>query len=204
MDICKLDFKIYSEKYSLFYKNAIKLNKLIEGTGDMMDKDFIASLCLAINNLDIDTATGWFLDRIGSFIGLKRPTTQLTVSEFGFYDVDFFDNSYYDDSGTLVTASIGDDLYRKLLKLKILDTTLNNSIENLNTKVKFAFGDGAVVVDNGDMTITYKITGLNNDELKLITELDLLPRPLGVSVANIQTNLYFYDTDYFDVAYFGA
>lgn len=153
-----------------------------------------------INWLDIDTATGIWLDIIGNIVQLpRRVPNVLTRSFFGFSDNPdsgaFGDLAiatvpgapFYDaNSSQYGEFEMDDETYRLMLKAKIaknnvavfMDSDDRISIQDV---IEQAFDGNAYAVDNKDMTLTLFVSpSVNKETLRLLIELDLLPTPIAV------------------------
>ena len=71
---------------------------------------------------NLDTASGWWLDRLGERLGVVRPSAPTSdADEFGFDAAGKpFDGFPLSDAERPVTAPIGDPLYRRILRARIV------------------------------------------------------------------------------------
>lgn len=170
---------------------------------------------------DFNTATGPQLDVIGQYIGFSRTiSTQIdryyftlvdyglpTVSESGFTDYSdselnsgssFYLYQYNNTSFTDLT----DDLYRPLLRLKIILNASPNTMQSIAEALWTNFGDELVCFDNRDMSILYLIKYNATNLAILAIDTGLLPKPMGVRISGVftiedPTNLFgFYEYEY--------
>lgn len=152
-------------------------------------------------NFDIDNAEGSVLDLIGRIVGLQRQVNDVVpITYFGF---DNNPNSAGFWSITTPTAEsatfyragqqeytpyqLQDPEYRNFLKIKIAKNTcspylVSDEKTSLQQVVFDAFDGRAYVVDNKDQTLSlYVSPAVSDDELRLILNLDILPRPITFS-----------------------
>ena len=163
---------------------------------------------------DLDNATGNRLDIIGSWVEMPRTIPfELEKTFFGFdgqTNTKGFSNKF---DPTVIGApfrdrfapghtdlQLNDDDYRFFIKCRIaknachafMITNNNNSIQDV---IKFMFPSGAFVDDTQRMRLVLYVFGdFDAQKLNVLRDLDLLPRPQGVSYSI--TNLP-------DVPYFG-
>lgn len=84
------------------------------------------------------------------------------------------------DNVTLTTQQ-----YRTLLIARLRLLSIRGTVEEINELLSFLFANygKAYVIDNHDMTITYKFNfNLTNLQLEILRHLTLLPRPAGVEM----------------------
>ncbi len=145
-----------------YYNSPNAVGEVSLGSERIYDLKVAADEVLA--NIDLDTATGDYLTKIGSIVGIKR-------TEPIFND---------------------DETYRFFVKLKIAQNTASAFLttdtgDGIQDVIKFAFGDMAYVVDNKDMSIDLYISNeFNLDVLRTIFNLRLLPKPQGVRYNNVK------------------
>ena len=144
----------------------------------------------ALNNLDIYTAQGYWLDLLGLIIGQGRDVPDaIPIQFFGFVDTPFalgFGEARFWDGQESLTASsiLADPEYRIVLLAKIgfnyADVTLTGITESLSIIFQT---DDLTVTNNGTANIDIFIgKTLTITEQNLINVLDLLPRAAGISV----------------------
>lgn len=149
------------------------------------------------NNFDIDNAEGAVLDLIGRIVGLSRQVNEVTpINYFGFDinpDASGFGSITNPDRPSATFFRVGqqthtplqlqDPEYRKFLKVKIAKNNcspflVSDDRVSLQQVVFDAFQGRAYVVDNKDQSLTLYVSPLvSDDELRLILNLDILPRP---------------------------
>lgn len=93
-----------------------------------------------------------------------------------------FENAGFGKSTGYRALSIDDA--RAVLLLRWFRLTMRPTVPNINTALEHVFGPGAaVVVDNGDMTMTYFFFSQPANNMRdLLNNTDALPRPAGVLV----------------------
>lgn len=160
--------------------------------------DFIESFGA---NFDIDNAKNTVLDLIGRIVGLPRQVNDIVpivffgfsnnVAAKGFSDkfnllrgsAPFF--SKFSPSRT--PYQLEDPEYRRFLKIKIAKNTcspylVSDDKQSLQQVVFDAFDGRAYVIDNKDQTLTlYVSPSVSEQDLRLILNLDILPRPITFS-----------------------
>lgn len=150
---------------------------------------------------DIDNASGKILDLIGRIVGLNRRVNSVVpVSFFGFSlnpNAKVFwsvsnpnrDSAPFFRIGQAVYTpyQLQDPEYRKFLKIKISKNTCSPYLASddkisLQQVVFDAFDGRAYVVDNKDQTLTlYVSPTVDETTLRLVLNLDILPRPITFS-----------------------
>lgn len=105
-----------------------------------------------LNERYLDTAIGVQLDGIGEIVGLSRPEKDIAVAGlFGFIDDDsalgFGTTTDLDIGGNFLslqsggaTAPIGDDLYRLLIRAKIIKNQTAMTVDDTLRLISFTFG----------------------------------------------------------------
>ena len=132
-------------------------------------------------NFDLDNAVGNQLDIIGQYIGVKRLLTFQPRYESPLL------NDYY---------------YRLLLKVRISQNNWDGTTAGIQKIWSGIFPDyGIEVVDNQDMTINIRITGLQNAfEHEIVHHGYIVPKPMGVLVNFMFVIPGFYDIDMYAAA----
>lgn len=155
---------------------------------------------------DIDLMTGVNLDTIGIIVGIDRIVTNVvTLSFFGFNG--FFYMTRFGEEGMLSIGSrfyeegesfsdttvLADPEYRMLIRSKITKNASRGTPEDIIWSLWYLVsGNEATtavsIIDNEDMTIEL---GVNRDltatEKAIITQMDILPRPVGVAITQVVT-----------------
>jgi len=152
------------------------------------------------DEFDVDQAYGDRLDKIGKIVGVSRSVSEV-VAKIGF---GFDDNSnargFADKYNSLDTSApfvekftpvytdlqLDDPTYRLIIKAKI---AVNNATAymvsddriSVQQVIQSAFKNRAWVVDNYNMSLDLYISPIYEGEyLRLINNLNLLPKPQGV------------------------
>jgi hypothetical protein len=159
--------------------------------------------------LDPSEMTGVNLDRIAEIVGTSRyvddaidliffgfegEPTSATFGEAGQPQI----GSRFYETGEIYeqTNVLGDPELRLLIGAQIIKNSSQATPEDILKSLSFLFGTNLVNVDdNGGMVFTVSIgVPLTNIQAKLLTTLDLLPRPAGVLLGGIvsyDANAYF-------------
>jgi len=162
-----------------------------------------------ITEFDIDQATGDRLDIIGKIVGVPRIVPAVIAKLFfGFDDninsttfadkfvevgglapfYDKFENPYDD-------YELTDGDYKQFIKAKINKnvarlTMVNDNFLSLQEAVNELFEGLAYITDGYDMSITlYVDPSINEETLRIIDSLDLIPRPMGVKLDVVEWNI---------------
>lgn len=142
-----------------------------------------------LNERYLDTAEGIQLDGIGDIVGLARPEKAADLAGiFGFYSdpdaLGFSTLSNPDVGGNFIsifstTVPIGDDLYRLLIRAKVIQNRIAMTVEETLDLVSFMFGGVSVeYTKTTSFEPNYKIYRvLTPFESSL---LDDLPKMLGI------------------------
>jgi Protein of unknown function (DUF2612) len=148
------------------------------------------------NIWDVNTAQGFGLDILGRIVGVSRfviESPQLAGGNwFGFENWMPFDQAPMLNGttgpGSNVPASIPDDMFRLMIKAKALANISGASASAINATLITLFPNRGptFVIDGLDMTIRYFFGfSLTTNELSVISQDGILPRPAGVQ-ASIQ------------------
>lgn len=119
--------------------------------------------------------------------GISVSTSSDGEDVWGFGDDDEqFDQAPF-SSGDHETVSLPLDYVRLALQLRYFQLTTSGTVTQINAFFKYLLknqdGKQIIVVDNHDMTITYRLNFTPDAYLEFImNNLDLLPRPAGVEV----------------------
>jgi hypothetical protein len=125
------------------YKNTERLNELLNGIFTEFGKVSNGNL---EEFLDIDKASGLWLDRLGLYLNYQRP--YYYENAFGYDDasVGYDDENYgYDDLG----RPVSDEVFRILIKAEIFRRNSSLTEEQLRTLLKFATNCYKVKFDSG-------------------------------------------------------
>lgn len=150
---------------------------------------------------DIDNAMTDQLDIIGRIVVLPRQVNAVIPRTFFGFDgnqyakgfADRFDNTrdgapFYDRfEPPFLPQTLNNEQYRRFLKAKVLTNNAIGTLAKRDDKIsvqeaiQVIFNGRAYVVDNQDMTATLFVNQtVNEDELRLIMNLNLIPKVLGV------------------------
>ena len=142
---------------------------------------------------DITTAQGFGLDIWGRILNVPRiyPIAQGIYFGFAEQETQFTFAYPYNQgvffSGTPETTNyaLTDEVYRRLLLSKAYANILDGGSYSINRLLQLMFpGRGnAYVVDNNDMSMTYKFEfALTQVDLTLVQNAGILPRPAGIVI----------------------
>ena len=154
------------------------------------------------NAFNIDTAVGAQLDILGKYIGINRfyQGQNLLPSAFGFVSYGntaastqkgFSNYTDFDtkDGYTLAykdvlsgNLGLGDDDYRVILKLKILQNTNDHSHKSIDDGLAMFFGDSVRADSSGDMTMDYFVPSDLTAIMSTAIQKKVLPKPMGVGI----------------------
>ena len=141
---------------------------------------------------DLDQATGDRLDKIGKIVGISRIVEGGVAKKFFGYDagvniLGYDEGRYFVEGDDLYTDSeLTDGQYRVFIKAKISKNNASAILvaderDGLQQVIRFLFDGGAYVTDNQDMTLNlYVSSDVPEDDLILIIQADLIPRPQAV------------------------
>lgn len=153
------------------------------------------------DQFDIDKATGYSLDLIGKIVNVSRSVNTVVAKiGFGFEEnpnsrgfADKFNNidisAPFQDKFTsgFTSLQLDDITYRLIIKTKIAVNNVTAYIVNdektsIQDVINSAFDGEAWVIDNYDMSLTlYVPPALETERLRLIKELNLLPKPQAIN-----------------------
>jgi len=144
------------------------------------------------NQFDLDVATGDRLDKIGKIVGISRIVEGGAAKKFFGYlgalnVLGYDDGRYFVEGDDLYTDSeLTDGQYRLFIKAKITKNNVSaimvdDERSGLQSAIQSLFNGEAYVIDNQDMSLNLYISSdLNTDDLTLIIQADLLPKPQAV------------------------
>lgn len=161
--------------YVTAFLNQLSQGTLKEGQNNPITNSGIVNCYLQANELFIlNTAVGAQLDVIGQLVGINRKLPTASAN---------------------ITNPLTDDIYRMLIKAKILKNNWDGTFSGINNILHQLFPDYPwELIDNQDMTITLNSIYENiTDEVKdLITLGYIIPKPSGVKINyNIQNSKAF-------------
>lgn len=177
----------YAQTVISQYANSPILLQLIDNMAQYIDPTARLNEFFALV-WDIDTAQGWGLDVWGRILGVGR-ILQVPIGEYlGFVQQDeaetFDHGPFYGGGTTTANFPLSDNLYRRLLLAKALANITDGSIPSINQILINLFpGYGnCYVIDNLDMTMVYRFTGILSDtDSTIAVQSGVLPKPAGVS-----------------------
>jgi hypothetical protein len=170
------------------YSNSPSINYLIDGFNLAIDP---TPLYAAFYDVmwNVDTAQGEGLDNWGRIVGVPRFLEIIEEQSFFGFDLSpdpqdftpFNDAPFYSASNELAGYKVSDPVYRQMIKAKAYANIGQTNVWSLNRFLALMFsGRRAYVVDNADMSLTYKFEfALTSIELSIVTTTTLLPRPTG-------------------------
>lgn len=164
-----------------------------------------------INDFDVDTAVGKQLDIVGQWVGISRILKEELIGVYFTWDVDDlgWDSGVWQspddpDSGLIV---LPDDIYRTLIKAKIVHNHWNGSINGLYDIWDVVFGNNPdapvlIIQDNQDMSMDYifsvNVLGIVEQELAMTGQYFIKPEGVlirEVSVVPSSGPAFFWDVD---------
>jgi hypothetical protein len=159
------------------------------------------------DQFDVDTAFGNQLDIIGRIVGIPRNVPfVLDKIRFGFDGdssargmADAFDSSV--ESAVLFDAfefpyssqQLDDEDFRFFIKAKIASNTASAYMSSderisVNDSILTTFDGEAYAIDKKDMTlILYVSPAIDEERIRLVQQLDLLPKPQAVRYSIVRT-----------------
>lgn len=180
----------YANLLILQYRNKQKARDTIKlGAGIYLGDGLLFELNDILN---IDTAQGAQLDLIGKILGCPRniygfnPDVNYFSFEktdaYGYSDKDELSEGYWKNyfNSTGSAYALSDSNYRQLLKFKALYNLMQGSMADMDLVLYIAFGNDIEIVNNKDLTITYKINNLTT-AINAAYALGYLKAPMGIT-----------------------
>lgn len=180
----------YANLLILQYRNKPKAKATIKLGADIYLGD---GLVFELNDvLDIDKATGAQLDLIGKILGVNRNIYGLTfdtdyfsfekVNAFGFSDKNGLSDGYWKNyrNSTGSAYALQDSEYITLLKFKAAYNLRRGSMAELDSLYYRLFGNDLEMVNNHDLTVTYKVKSNISVGLRAAIYLGYIKPPMGV------------------------
>lgn len=166
-DIFEYNPSIDFEKHIFWqYNNAQALNSLINLKQDWYNTNQVEFWQNWIGNvLNIATANDYGLAIWGTLLGIPR---------------------IYQVNGS--NLSLSTEQFRKVILARLKLIHMRGTVPEINALLKFLFSDygKAYVIDNYDMTLTYRFNfNLSPLQIAVLQTVTLLPRPAGVQVTII-------------------
>ena len=192
----------------LQYRNAPKNRSLIS---QLVNLIFANVLGLQIRDLtvDVEKSEGVQLDVVGKWVGIDRyyngsELWQHPYLSFPFYSqikTGVYDDvqggfstysNFSDNNGGFLTYKqwqdirtsankIGDDIFRQLIKLKIIKNSINHTCKNIDNAI-WEWSGGKVYTTWGVMQVTYNYAPEFKTLMTLAVYKNILPRPTGCTV----------------------
>ena len=142
--------------------------------------------------LDIDKAQGVQLDLIGKILGCSRNVQGLTLDKtyfsfshtgaVGFSTVAKLSKGIWKTvhNSTQSVYSLQDVDYRYLLKFKAIKNIWRGSMQDIDDLLFNMFGNSIEMINNGDLSVTYKVLPTIAVALAAAIHLGYLKAPMGV------------------------
>lgn len=147
----------YASLLILQYRNKPKARETVKIGADLFLGD---GLVFQLQDLlDVDKAVGLWLDLIGKIVGAPR-----NVPEMGVLD---------------------DEVYRTLIKFKILYNVMRASNKEMDDSLFSLFGQQVLLNNNQDLSITYIVDDEIEDAIKAALILGYLTSPIGIEFGHI-------------------
>lgn len=174
--------RVYSQ-----YRNSPKLIRWVNIVTTVLTKMNV-TLQQIRTMLDIDSVNGERLNIIGRIVGIERSV----VGSAKMSPPQFNSEKLYEfgDTSTVFSAltvdqdqNLSDEMYRLLIKSKIIKNNSDATIEGVIAAVQFILPDntGFKVVDNEDMSYEIEYYGnLTPAQRYVFTKTNVLPKPQGV------------------------
>lgn len=190
----------YSNLLIIQYNNQPKAKATIEAFVRVL---LANNLTMSVRDgFNLDTAVDGQLDIIAQYVGVNR-----TFRGQDFTSVDYFAFTDYTESvipsnkkgfstysttqdGEVLnydkiisqTQMLGDDDFRTLIKLKIVQNNSNHSIQSIDQSLEQFFGSDIRVDDIGDMRLIYFIPSNLTDLIRVAIDKGVLIKPMGVGI----------------------
>jgi len=161
--------------------------------------DIAAQILSLPHAFDLDYAIGKQLDIDGQWIGQSRTVSDvLIIGFFGFED-DIVAEPFGEEGNAAIggrfyeegepfsgTSVLSDPEYRTILRAKIIRNHYDGTAQEIATALRYIFNAPAYIRDPGNMGLTVVVnSGISLVGQSLLTNFDLLPRPVGVSIDKI-------------------
>lgn len=195
MDIQELNLDIDVMKAILWqYNDAEKYQAILQAKQDWQEANNVGfSIDWIADVFDIRTANEFGLSvwsiilDIPIIIQAQQPSEVDIVFGMNEDDDGNFENSNFKPDG-FTPQILGVDEARQVIMLRYFQLTSNGTVSQINGALYYLYKDkgDAYVIDNYDMTMTY-IFGfaLSSSLMYIFNNYDVLPRPAGVRIADI-------------------
>lgn len=184
-------------RVAMQYKESARFLASISALADKCQE--LESALLSLKEIsDIDLSQGVQLDVIGDIVGVSRYIPKsVTIPFFGFYDNGLGSTVFGEDGNIAIgsrfreelesntaTTVLQDPEFRTLIRAKIYKNHSIGTPEDIIAGLNYIFNSREVYIDDsGGMKISVLLTRpVSLAEKVLIEELDILPRPNGVSM----------------------
>lgn len=160
---------------------------------------------------NLDTAVGAQLNILGNIVGVPRNIYGLDLSHtffaytdyatslgglgFGSYTDSPYSSSLFRSYFDSATYTLTDFEMRSLIKIKILFNNIFSSTKNIVDGLWELFGYNVSFVDNKNMTISYTVVNPYQTVFLAAQYLNILPRPMGVSLSLVLESALLLDED---------
>lgn len=187
------------------YNDAANLQALLQSKQDWYDENHVQFWEDWITDVfDLRTANSFGLSVWSVILNLPLfGETQISPSDYPAFG---FESSLNFDNGNFATDSIGllglpDEQKRIILRLRYFQLTTRCAIPEINEFLNGLFGANEIyVLDGLNMTMTYVFAGpLAQSFFTIFQILDVLPRPAGVEVNFVNSDILFFGFDEFNL-----
>lgn len=148
---------------------------------------------------DLDHALGKQLDIVGQWAGQSRTVTDVLIVGFFGFEENIVAEPFGEEGNASIggrfyeegepfsgTSVLGDPEYRTILRAKIVRNHYRGTAEEISRALEFIFGSHAYIRDPGTMSLEVVVNSdISLVGQSLLTNFDLLPRPVGVSIDKI-------------------
>ena len=163
-------------------RESVDLKAIVDGINELIQSELIDFAEDTEAQASILTATGGWLDWIGSRLNFPRPTlVQDNFDVFGFdgHGAGFDQAPFW--NGSDYGIGVADEVYRAFLIARGGQLLTDGTIASMTAVIVAAFGKGNYYVDNGDMSLDVIINPDIEDVIMgLIETTALLTKPAGV------------------------
>lgn len=151
----------------------------------------------------IDLMSGANLDTIGEIVQIGRgfeSLVEMIPNQFGGDNDQFGDqNVQFSSADGAVSNEVNDQIYRLLIKAKIVKNNSEAQIDDVIKAALFITGVNAQVVDNEDMSFSLVFNGQLDDITRIaLTLFDVIPRPQGVEFVGFTESVVTPSSPWFD------
>lgn len=148
---------------------------------------------------DLNTAIGLQLDILGNIVGVPRYVYGLDLTHtyfsfiryndttprpgFGRYNENPYPSSIWLRYIASGSTQMTDFEMLACIQIKIIQNNMYTSLKDVSDALWAVFGNNIRVVDHANMSITYDATSQYFPILEIAQYLEILPKPMGVSLA---------------------